>query len=73
MSKKRRKRGEIGAKEADLDQVSGLGSHQLLPCVTWAWSGMVVRVSDGGTIKVMQAHKKVKVRLYRTALRRVNR
>ena len=29
-----------------------------------AWSGMVVRVSDGDTIKVIQAHKEVKVRLY---------
>ncbi len=36
----------------------------LLPCVTWAWSGMVVGVSDGDTIQVMQAHKEVKVRLY---------
>ena len=35
-----------------------------LPCVTLAWSGMVVRISDGGTIKVMRACKEVKVRLY---------
>lgn len=34
------------------------------PCLAWAWSGMVFGVSDGDTIKVMRAHKEVKVRLY---------
>ena len=37
----------------------------LLPSFSWAWSGMVVGVSDGDTIKVMGAHnKQVKIRLY---------
>ena len=36
-----------------------------LPVHTWAWSGMVVGVTDGDTIKVMGAHnKQVKIRLY---------
>jgi endonuclease YncB( thermonuclease family) len=35
------------------------------PCLAWAWSGMVLGVTDGDTIKVMGAHKKpVKIRLY---------
>ena len=35
------------------------------PCLAWPWSGMVVGVSDGDTIKVMGAHnKQVKIRLY---------
>ena len=37
----------------------------LLPSFSWAWSGMVVGVSDGDTIKVMGAHnKQVNIRLY---------
>ena len=36
-----------------------------LPVHTWAWSGMVVGVTDGDTIKVMGTHnKQVKIRLY---------
>ena len=35
-----------------------------LPCLTWAWSGMVVGVAGGDTIKVMRAHKQVKILLY---------
>jgi endonuclease YncB( thermonuclease family) len=36
-----------------------------LPVHTWAWSGMVVGVTDGDTIKVMGSHnKQVKIRLY---------
>jgi endonuclease YncB( thermonuclease family) len=35
------------------------------PCLAWAWSGMVVGVTDGDTIKVMGSHnKQVKIRLY---------
>ncbi len=35
------------------------------PCLAWAWSGMVVGVTDGDTIKVMGTHnKQVKIRLY---------
>jgi endonuclease YncB( thermonuclease family) len=36
----------------------------MLPCLAWAWSGKVFGVSDGDTIKVMRAHKEVKIRLY---------
>jgi endonuclease YncB( thermonuclease family) len=37
----------------------------LMPTLTWAWSGMVVGVTDGDTIKVMGSHnKQVKIRLY---------
>ena len=37
----------------------------LLPSFSWAWSGMVVGVSDGDTLKVMGTHnKQVKIRLY---------
>ncbi len=36
-----------------------------LPCLAWAWSGMVVGVTDGDTIKVVGTHnKQVKIRLY---------
>ncbi len=35
------------------------------PCLAWAWSGMVVGVTDGDTIKVMGSHnKQVKIHLY---------
>jgi endonuclease YncB( thermonuclease family) len=35
------------------------------PSLSWAWSGMVVGVTDGDTIKVMGSHnKQVKIRLY---------
>ena len=35
------------------------------PSLSWAWSGMVVGVTDGDTIKVMGTHnKQVKIRLY---------
>ena len=34
------------------------------PCLTWAWPGMVVGINDGDKIKVMRAHKEVKIRLY---------
>ena len=35
------------------------------PYLAWAWSGMVVGVTDGDTIKVMGTHnKQVKIRLY---------
>ena len=37
----------------------------VIPGLAWAWSGMVVGVSDDDTIKVMGAHnKQVKIRLY---------
>ncbi len=37
----------------------------IFPCLAWAWSGMVVGVTDGDTIKVMGTHnKQVKIRLY---------
>ena len=37
----------------------------IIPCLAWAWSGMVVGVTDGDTIKVMGTHnKQVKIRLY---------
>ena len=37
----------------------------LLPSLSLAWSGMVVGVTDGDTIKVMGTHnKQVKIRLY---------
>ncbi|UCG12501.1 MAG: thermonuclease family protein [Deltaproteobacteria bacterium] len=36
----------------------------IIPTLAWAWSGMVMGISDGDTIKVMRSHKRVKVRLY---------
>lgn len=37
----------------------------IIPCLSWAWSGMVVGVYDGDTIKVMGTHnKQMKIRLY---------
>ena len=37
----------------------------IIPSLAWAWSGMVVGVTDGDTIKVMGSHnKQVRIRLY---------
>jgi micrococcal nuclease len=34
------------------------------PCLSWAWSGKVVRVTDGDTITVLHAGRGEKIRLY---------
>ena len=34
------------------------------PCLSWAWSGKVVGVTDGDTINVLNKGKEVKIRLY---------
>ena len=36
----------------------------LFPCSSWAWSGKVVGVIDGDTIKILNKGEEVKVRLY---------
>ena len=36
----------------------------LLPCLSWAWSGEVVGITDGDTITVLRDKEQVKIRLY---------
>ncbi|UCG11532.1 MAG: thermonuclease family protein [Deltaproteobacteria bacterium] len=36
----------------------------LLPSLCWAWSGKVVGISDGDTIRVLRDQEHVKIRLY---------
>jgi len=36
----------------------------LLPAISWAWSGNVVGISDGDTIKVLTGKTVTKIRLY---------
>ena len=34
------------------------------PCFAWAWSGKVVGVADGDTIKVLRDNEQVRIRFY---------
>jgi endonuclease YncB( thermonuclease family) len=36
----------------------------LLPSFSWAWSGKVIGVADGGTITVLRNKEQVRIRLY---------